>query len=162
MKKILIATDGSAPSTQALEVGLDLAAEEGAEAIVVHVIPSLDTLPTGGFGLSAGAVPHAVTKADQAPLDAAQALADGLGLELTTTLLRGTTVSQIVAYADEQDVDMIVVGSRGHGTLTTALLGSVSLGVLRHTTRPVLVVRSVALKSQVPEKTEGPKALVAL
>ena len=155
MKKILIATDGSAPSTEALEVGLDLAAQEGAEAIVVHVIPSLDTLPSGGFGLATGAVPHAVTRADEAPLAEAVPLAEALGVELTTTLLRGTTVSQIVAYADEQDVDMIVVGSRGHNVLTTALLGSVSLGVLRHTTRPVLIVRSLATK---PARRKEPVA----
>ena len=152
MKRILIATDGSAPSREALEVGLDLAAQEGAHAIVVHVIPSLDTLPTGGYGMGTGAVPHAVTKADQAALDEAAALAEALGVELTTTLLRGTTVSQIVAYADEQDVDMIVIGSRGHNLLATALLGSVSLGVLRHTTRPVLVVRSLAAKKPAARK----------
>ena len=39
-----------------------------------------------------------------------------------------------------------MVGSRGHGTLTNALLGSVSLGVLRHTTRPVLIVRGHTAK----------------
>ena len=157
MKKILIATDGSAPSAEALQVGLDLAAQEGAETVVVHVIPSLDTLPSGGFGLATGAVAHAVTEADMQPLDAAEALADELGVPVTTTLLRGTTVSQIVAYADEQDVDMIVIGSRGHGALTTALIGSVSLGVLRHTKRPVLIVRGLA-----HVEAEAPAELVSV
>ena len=63
---------------------------------------------------------------------------------MTTSLLRGTTVTELTAYADELDADMIVIGSRGHGALTTALLGSVSLGVLRHTARPVLIVRGHA------------------
>jgi nucleotide-binding universal stress UspA family protein len=39
MKNILIATDGSAPATAALNLGLDLAVDEHAKAIVVHVIP---------------------------------------------------------------------------------------------------------------------------
>jgi nucleotide-binding universal stress UspA family protein len=157
MKKILIATDGSAPAAEAVEVGLDLALQEGAEAVVVHVIPALDTVLTGGFGLATGALPHVVTEADRAPLVAAEALASELGVAATTTLLRGTTVSQIVAYADELDADLIVVGSRGHGALTTALLGSVSLGVLRHTTRPVMIVRP-----QVAPHVETPPELLAV
>ena len=154
MKKILIAVDGSQPALEALEFGLDVAAEEEAEPLVVHVIPPIDSVPAGGFGMSAGAIVHEVTPDDTAPLDAAVELAAERGLAVRTELLRGTTVKEIVAYADEQDVDLIVIGSRGHGALTTALLGSVSLGVLRHTARPVLVVRGHAATTQ-----EKPSAL---
>ena len=68
------------------------------------------------------------------------------GLPVTTELLVGSTIAEITGYADHCDVDLIVVGSRGHGMLTNALLGSVSLGVLRHTERPVLVVRGHSAK----------------
>ena len=62
-------------------------------------------------------------------------------------------MKEIVAYADQQDVDLIVIGSRGHGALTTALLGSVSLGVLRHSARPVLIVRGhTAIKHETPSE----------
>ena len=144
MKKILIATDGSPPAVEALEFGLDLAAEEEAEALVVHVVPSIDSVPMGGFGMSSGAMVHEVTEDDRAPLEAAVELAAQKGLPITTEILVGSTVGEIVSFADQQDVDLIVIGSRGHGALTTALLGSVSLGVLRHTARPVLIVRGHA------------------
>jgi nucleotide-binding universal stress UspA family protein len=144
MKKILIATDGSPAAVEALEFGLDLAAEEEAEALVVHVVPSIDSVPMGGFGMSSAAMVHEVTDADRAPLEAAVEIAAQKGLPVTTELLVGSTVGEIVAFADYRDADLIVIGSRGHGALTTALLGSVSLGVLRHTARPVLIVRGHA------------------
>jgi nucleotide-binding universal stress UspA family protein len=62
-------------------------------------------------------------------------------------MLRGETADEIVAYADTIDADLIVVGSRGHGAIASALLGSVSRGVLHEARRPVLVVRG----TRVPE-----------
>jgi nucleotide-binding universal stress UspA family protein len=47
-----------------------------------------------------------------------------------------------VALADSKSVDLIVMGSRGRSSIATALLGSVSHGVLRHASRPVLVVKT--------------------
>jgi nucleotide-binding universal stress UspA family protein len=62
-------------------------------------------------------------------------------MRIETKLLKGKPADEIVAYADSIDADLIVVGSRGHGSLTSALIGSVSRGVLREIRRPVLIVR---------------------
>jgi nucleotide-binding universal stress UspA family protein len=147
MKRILVATDGSVSSTEAVQFGVELAAEHDAELIFVHVVPVLDVVPSTGFGLS-GAFPHEPTKADRALLDDAAAVAMEHGVVSTTALIRGETVDEIVAYADAHDVDVIVVGSRGRGAMTATLLGSVSGGVLRRARRPVVIVRAGALVSR--------------
>jgi nucleotide-binding universal stress UspA family protein len=79
-----------------------------------------------------------------ARLAEAEEVAEQHGVRATTKLLRGDTVDEIVAYADNLDVDLILVGSRGHGALASALLGSVSRGVLSESKRPVAVIRGLA------------------
>ena len=142
MKRILVATDGSPSSAEAVAFGLELAAEHTAELIFVHVVPMLDVVPATGFGGIGGAFPHDVTEHDRTLLDEAAATAAEHEIDARTALLRGDPVSEIVAYADSHDVDLIVVGSRGHGAIASTLLGSVSRGVLGESKRPVLIVRA--------------------
>jgi nucleotide-binding universal stress UspA family protein len=78
---------------------------------------------------------------DRLALDEAAALAADAGVTVSTELLTGDPVDEIVAHADSMDADLIVVGSRGHGAVASVLLGSVSQGVLHEARRPVLVVR---------------------
>jgi nucleotide-binding universal stress UspA family protein len=144
METILIATDGSPSAREAVEFGLALAYEQGAEAIVAHVVPAYDVLPVSGFALS-GALPHVRTPADTAPLEEATRIAKDLSVHTRSKLLTGNPVDEIVAYADAIDADLIVVGSRGHGAIATTLVGSVSRGALHEARRPVLVVRGQAL-----------------
>jgi nucleotide-binding universal stress UspA family protein len=141
MRRILVATDGSVSSTEAIQFGVELAAEHEAELVFVHVVPRLDVVPQSGFGIG-GAFPHEPTTGDRELLDDAAAVAIEHGVVSTTVLLRGDTVDEIVTYADSHDVDMIVVGSRGRGAVTATLLGSVSRGVLSESRRPVVVVRA--------------------
>jgi nucleotide-binding universal stress UspA family protein len=141
MKRILIATDGSVSGHEAVEFGLELADEQGAWAHVVHVTPTVDVMPYSNFGFIAPALPHEFDERDYQPLRKAVELAEEKGMRIETKLLKGKPADEIVAYADSIDADLIVVGSRGHGSLTSALIGSVSRGVLREIRRPVLIVR---------------------
>jgi nucleotide-binding universal stress UspA family protein len=143
MGTILIAMDGSASSAEAVRLGLELAEEQGAKPVFAHVVEALDIPPAAGFGWPS-AVPHEPTDEERRPLQDAVALAQERGIEAEAAVLRGTPIHEIVVYAEQIDADLIVVGSRGHGALASALLGSVSLGVLHQARRPVLIVRSAS------------------
>jgi nucleotide-binding universal stress UspA family protein len=140
MNTILIATDGSDSAREAVTFGLELAAEQHANVVFVHVAPMTDVIPTGGFGMTA-AIPHELTDQDNRCLDEAEAVASEYDLPSRTRLLRGDVVKEIVDYANLVDAGLIVVGTRGHGALTGALLGSVSRGLLHKANRPVLIVQ---------------------
>ncbi len=145
MKKILIATDGSPSSAEAVEFGLELAAEEQAQVIFVHVAPAVDVLPVAGYSFGAGNAhaPHTIDASDRRPLVDAEQIAAQEGIAAHSKLLSGNAADEIVAYADSEDVDLIVIGSRGHGTVASILLGSVSRRVLSESKRPVAVIRGL-------------------
>jgi len=148
MKRILIATDGSDAARHAVELGVELAKDEDAAIAFVHVVPLSYLVPTSGFGL-VGHLPYEPTASDEAVLDDAIAVADREGVPAISKMLRGNAVTELIAYADLIGVDLIVVGSRGHGTIASALLGSVSRGVLTHSRRPVMIVRAVPVQEPV-------------
>lgn len=62
------------------------------------------------------------------------------GLRATALLLQGPTAETIRREAKKLGVDLIVIGSHGHGAIYRALVGSVSEGVLRESSCPVLIV----------------------
>jgi nucleotide-binding universal stress UspA family protein len=140
MKQILIATDGSPAAQEAVDVGLELAKDQGADVTFVHV-----TVPDEYVGgrLGVRPIPHReVIDESETALKAAADAADEAGISYALERISGDTVDAIVGIADSKDADLIVVGSRGRGPVTAALLGSVSRGVLGHAKRPVLIVRA--------------------
>ena len=145
MNKILVATDGSPSALQAVELGLELAAEQEAKLIFVHVAPRFEVLPFPVTGI--GSAPVKVAREpddhDLEPLREAVRLAEERALPSESRLLVGDPAKKIVELAESIRADLIVVGSHGHGAVSSALLGSVSHGILHRAKRPVLIVREV-------------------
>ncbi len=140
MERIVVAADGSTGATEAVEMAADLAAEHGSQLTVVHVMPAFDVV-TPSINAVGTAVPHEPTAYDHVVLRDAAAAAAQKGVVAKTALLAGLPAESIVEYGESQAADLLVVGSRGHGAVASAFLGSVSLGVLRASKRPVLIVR---------------------
>ena len=143
-RSIVVATDGSRSSTDAITFAVELAAEHGWQVVFVHVIPTIDVAPAFGFGEVGLAVPHEPSERDHALLTEAAKFAADHGVPASTALLGGSPTTEIVDHADRCEADMIVVGSHGHRRIASAILGSVSLGVLGASKRPVLVVRGTS------------------
>ena len=141
MRRVLIATDGSAAALEAVEVGLELADEQGAAPFFVHVAPDKDVLGVGGIAMAPVSVPHELDAHDRLSLDRALELAEERGIQAWTRLRSGDAAEQILACADEIAADLIIVGSRGLGAIGGAILGSVSRKVLHGSKCPVLIVR---------------------
>jgi nucleotide-binding universal stress UspA family protein len=143
VNKILVATDGSHSALQAVELGLDLAEEQAAELVFVHVAPRFEVLPfpVTGIGSAPVKVAHKPDEHDMEPLQEAVRLAEQRALTSESRLLMGEPAKKIVELADSIGADLIVVGSHGHGAISSALIGSVSRGILHRARRPVLIVR---------------------
>ena len=62
------------------------------------------------------------------------------GVDATALLVHGKTVDTILTEAADLDIDVIVVGSHGHGAMYQLLVGSISEGVLQRSSKPVLVI----------------------
>jgi nucleotide-binding universal stress UspA family protein len=142
--RILLATDGSEQAELAALRAVDLADATHSELHVVHVgvVPRfLESYP--------GTLGYERRLYDQIEEDSRQLLRElswrvkVVGGTVAGTHLRmGQVALEIVALAEELEVGLIVMGSRGLGGVRRALMGSVSDSVVRHAHCPVLVVRA--------------------
>lgn len=138
MKEILIATDGSAGAHLAVEEGVWLAKQLGAQATFLAVARA--PLPVLGDRYYQRALSADLRKARTA-IGAATSAARERRVSFETAILEGDPADSILDIARLRDVDLIVVGSRGRGAVAGAVLGSVSAAVVQGADRPVLVAR---------------------
>lgn len=149
--KVLIALDHSPASRHAARTAAQLLGPEGAELLALNVtgLPLSWSGVGYGFGavipLQIGAL-DAEAEAEQTEAMRREALAAGLP-DAEVEIASGDVVHEICAAADRHEVDLIVVGSHDRGLLSRLVEPSVSQGVVRSSTRPVLVVPEVAAET---------------
>ena len=141
---ILLATDGSEEGKLATQAATELSSETGSEVHVVYVLPAPAQL-IGHHLLSGEARESALAGAER---DAETFLKEQVeqvrsngGKVAETHFRSGDPDKEILRTAESIGVGLIVIGSRGLGAISRALLGSVSDSVVRHAHCPVLVVR---------------------
>lgn len=143
--RVLIAIDGSAPARLAVELAANVAWPPKTEIVVAEAVESGAAL-FGGTWPEPGMVQtdriEAEIRGDQhRPVSEARGRLARPGLSVEAALLRGRPASAIVDRARAMHADLVVVGSRGHGTIESMLVGSVSAEVVDHAPAPVLVAR---------------------
>lgn len=137
--RVLVPVDGSDPAAAALDYALEQF--EDAEIVALFVMDPVDGATAWGPG-SADQWLSVSEERAETTLDAAAETAEAAGRSIQTESILGRPSHTIVEYADEHDVDHIVIGSHGRGGLSRALLGSVAETVVRSAPVPVTVARS--------------------
>jgi nucleotide-binding universal stress UspA family protein len=142
-RNVLVAVDGSAHAQRALAEAVDLVRSNGGSLTLVGVAPGLSPwmLSPGGMAPPANlaALQQEIANEYEGLLkEAAATVPDEVSTQ--TVLLEGAPAPAIVSQARKGGHDLIAMGSRGRGELTSMVLGSTSHAVLHESPVPVLVV----------------------
>jgi nucleotide-binding universal stress UspA family protein len=143
--RVLLATDGSPSSGTALDL---VAGIEWPDGTTIRVVEAIET----GAALFGGPwAAEAIVQVDRLEAELLQVARETVEkalarlsrprLEVVAAVLRGRPATAIVDAAKDLQADVIVMGSRGHGTIETMVLGSVSAEVIDHASVPVLIAR---------------------
>jgi len=140
-KRILIATDGSETANEAADFGIDMVGCSGTKIYVLYVI---DTTPYRSVPLDQIWSKETLDEFERVGHEATsyvEKIGKAAGVEVESRVLKGNPAEKIVNFAEDNNIDMIIVGSLGKSRYERIVLGSVSEKVVRHAKVPVLVVR---------------------
>lgn len=141
-RQILIATDSSETAREAADFGIEMVGCSGAKVYAVYVI---DTTPYRSVSLDQIWSKETLDEHEKEGYEATsyiEKIAKAAGAEVESRILKGNPAEKIVSFAEDNDIDMIIMGSLGKGGYERLVMGSVSEKVMRHAKIPVLVVRN--------------------
>ncbi len=167
MQKILIPYDGSKGSYKALQMGLDMKRRLGSDLTILHVLEKTEpvtpirtektsSLPAAGYGIEGlnmytptaqervpeeNHVPYSYESETEELLNEVEAMLANAGVEAPIEVIEGDPAKTICQYEETSDIDLIIIGSSGHGGLKKLILGSVSDKVTNSAKCPVLVAK---------------------
>lgn len=141
---ILVAVDGSTHADRALTEAIDLARASNARLTIITAAaePRTGAMVAFASGAAAALGPALLGEAERILRAAADRVPDDISV---TTIVTEQPIRQaILKRIEDGHHDVVVMGSRGRGTVRSAVLGSVSHHVLHHSPIPVLIVHEDA------------------
>lgn len=144
-KRVLVPIDGSEQARKALETALDVFGDE--EIVVIHVIDTkafnyADSMLPSAYDRSVeGDIQRSVEEQARGLIESSLEVAREYDVEIDTEIETGKPAPQIIQYAEENDIDHIVIGSHGHTEITRRWFGSVADRVVKDAPVTVTVVR---------------------
>ena len=134
IRKILVAVDGSETSSKAEENASELAEKYGADLIALYIVPP---------NIKSSEIFDLAKQYGQKIVDEVKHEASAKKLNVQTEVLWdvGSVTKAIVEYAENNNVNLIVLGTRGISGIKRMLLGSTASGVVTYSHCPVMVVK---------------------
>ena len=151
LSKILVAIDGSHAAFDAADYAMMLAKQHNAQLFLLHVLhpeeyySSLQFFEIKQSSDSKELIEQAKTEANKWFDIIKKKIEEDIlekQMKIETAIIVSTaTVDSILDYADEKDIDLIVVGTRGRSGIKKLLLGSTASGIVTYASCPVIVVK---------------------
>jgi nucleotide-binding universal stress UspA family protein len=140
LRRVLVGVDRSEPSLTALHLAADVVQLLGGSLSVLEVIEYVPPFPLGPSTAVTSAGEEEAPARAMALLESAVATVRRRGVAVQVIVRSGEPALTLLEVADELDVDLVVVGTRGRGGPSELLLGSVARTVADGVRRPTLVV----------------------
>jgi len=137
IKNILVPLDGSKNSIRALKNAIILAKQNDASITGLFVIQAFPT----EIGMVKNMLGKALSKHYKHFMSIAKAMCTKKGIKFLDVIEFGVEGQTIVSFADYNNFDLIVIGSRGMGKIREVFLGSTSNYVLHTSKIPVLIIK---------------------
>ncbi|MCC4769059.1 universal stress protein [Methanosarcina sp. DH2] len=142
-RNIVIATDGSENTQRAISYGIEIAKLSGA---IVHALYVVDTSSFSSIPMSSDggweAMFEILRKEGERAVSAVKYQGEAAGVEIREVVWEGNPSNVIIEFSENNNIDLVVMGTLGKTGLDRFLLGSVAEKVVRSSTVPVMVVRS--------------------
>ncbi|MNM70769.1 Stress response protein NhaX [compost metagenome] len=140
--KILAAYDGSKAANKALDKAIDLVKlTPGASLEVIHVFDYPRFYVADGFAPVPASVNKDFYELAERTIEEAKSRLEEAGVSAKVEMFQGSPAEVILNYVKKHDNDVIIIGSRGLGTIREFVLGSVSHNVVQNAKIPVLVIK---------------------
>ncbi|WP_321423266.1 universal stress protein [uncultured Methanobacterium sp.] len=140
-KKILIPTDGSKHALKAAKHSLWLSNKSQGEIIVLHIVETSSFSNIRARDLKYEMKNMLKDEGDQAITEIIQMSRNNdLNVKIVPRVEEGSAADKILDVADEESVDLIIMGTSGKHGIDRFLIGSVAEKVVRNSTKPVMVV----------------------